>query len=79
MGAWSQYLFSAKALLFGFHTHQSACELSLGLLSYCSSKIAISRVGLPKKLEDGLGFYMDWVDIRSSNRSMIMMMIIIMQ
>jgi hypothetical protein len=34
----------AKALLFGFHIHQSACELSLGLLSYCSSNIAISRV-----------------------------------
>ena len=33
-----------KACLSVFHTHQSACELSFGLLSYCSSKIAISRV-----------------------------------
>ena len=33
-----------KDLLSGFHTHQSACELSLGLLRYCSSKITISRV-----------------------------------
>jgi len=32
-----------KDLLSGFHTHQSACELSLGLLRYCSSKITISR------------------------------------
>ena len=26
-----------KDLLSGFHTHQSACELSLGLLRYCSA------------------------------------------
>ena len=32
-----------NALLFGFHTHQFACESSLGLLSYCSSKIASSH------------------------------------
>ena len=33
-----------KACLSGFHTHQSGYELSLELLRYCSSKIAISRV-----------------------------------
>ena len=48
--AWSWNLVYATALLFGFHTHQSACELSIGLLSYCSSKITISRVwGIAKK------------------------------
>ena len=42
--------------LFGFHTQHSACELSLGLLSYRSSKIAISlgKRGVTLKK-------MDWV------------------
>ena len=45
----------AKDLLFGFHTHQSACELSFGLLSYCSSKIAISRVKVGVTLKGWTG------------------------
>ena len=45
-----------KARLSGFHTHKSDCKLSLGLLSYCCSKIDISRVkgGCHAK-------WMDWV------------------
>ena len=45
-----------KARLSGFHTHKSACKLSLVLLSYCCSKIDISRVkgGCHAK-------WMDWV------------------
>ena len=53
-----------KACLSCFHTHKSACKLSLVLLSYRSSKIAISRVkrgvtpegwsGLQTALDDAL-------------------------
>ena len=32
-----------KACPSGFHTHKSACKLSLGLLSHCSSKITGKR------------------------------------
>ena len=42
-----------KACLSGFYTHKFACKLSLRLLSYCSSKIAISRVKGGVREKDG--------------------------
>ena len=45
-----------KARLSGFHTHKSDCRLSLGLLSYCCSKIDISRVKGGVTLNGWTGF-----------------------
>ena len=51
-----------EVCLFGFHTHKSACELSLWLLSYCSSKIARpfhgKRVTLNGHYELACGFFL---------------------
>ena len=45
-----------KARFSGFHTHKSDCRLSLGLLSYCCSKIDISRVKGGVTLNGWTGF-----------------------
>jgi len=42
-----------EACFSGFHTHKSARKLSLELLRYCSSKIAISRVKTVSRYKDG--------------------------